>query len=206
MLPLAACPCGDPAGPKCPDCLAHEQAERARRMAARIERSELPTSLQALRIEDAVQGPASAAAELWATGRLPALCLTGPVGVGKTWLAAAAAWGRLQTYSVRWVSTARLMAQLRSGFNSEAKAKADAIIAGTGAIVLDDLDKVKASEYAREVLFAAIDGRVEEGSPLLVTTNKSMTELGDQLGEPIMSRLAGYCQTIRMVGDDRRVA
>jgi DNA replication protein DnaC len=186
--------------------LAHEKAERDKRFTARITRSELPSPLQGLRIEDAVKGPASEAAGFWATGKIPGLCLTGPVGVGKTWLAAAAAWERLQTYSVRWVSTARLMAQLRSGFNSEAKAKADTIIAGTGAIVLDDLDKVKPSEYAREVLFAAIDGRVEEGSPLLVTTNKSMGELGNQLGDPIMSRLAGHCRVVKMVGDDRRVA
>jgi DNA replication protein DnaC len=206
VRPLRGCPCGHPTGPKCPDCQEHERDERAKRLKARIDRSELPTQLRGLSVAAAVEGPATDAAARWARGDLPGLCLTGPVGVGKSWLAAAAAWERLQTYGVRWVSAARLMAQIRSGFNSKAKARADEIITGTCAIVLDDLDKVNPTEYGREVMFAAIDGRVEEGAPLLVTTNKAMSEIGEQLGDAIMSRLAGYCQVVRMVGDDRRVA
>lgn len=205
VVAILPCPCGDPRGPKCADCQEHEQAERAKRLQTRIDRSELPGPLLGLSINDAIQGAATDAAWKWAHGELPGLCLTGPVGVGKTWLAAAATWHRLQTYGVRWVSAARLMAQLRSGFNSKAKAKADEIITGAGAIVLDDLDKVSPTDYAREVIFAAIDGRVEEGAPVLVTTNKSMSEIGEQLGDPVMSRLAGYTRVVKMQGEDRRI-
>lgn len=205
VLPMAGCPCGSPLGPKCPDCLEHDKAERRKRLAARIKGSDVPTPLRELRIADAPPGPAADAAMAWARGELPGLCLTGDVGVGKTWLAAGAAWERLQTHPLRWVSAARLMAQLRTGWNSKAKAQADKIVMGTGAIVLDDLDKVNPTEYGREVMFAAIDGRIEEGTPLLVTMNSSLEEIGEQLGEAIKSRLKGHCQIVRMVGRDRRL-
>ena len=200
-----ACTCQDPATRSCSECREHEASERASRLGLRIERSGLPSDLSRLSLLGAIPGPSTDAAREWARGEIKGLCLTGPVGVGKTWLAAAATWTRLQSYSVKWVSVARLMTQLRAGFGSEMKTQADKIVAGTGAIVLDDLDKVNPSDYGREVLFAAIDGRVEEGSPLLVTTNKAVSELGEKLGDPIASRLAGYCQVVRMVGEDRRL-
>lgn len=201
-----ACTCSDPATRSCSECKEYEALKRESRRADRIERSGLPRDLRYLSLLGASSPAAGNAARKWASGEIKGLCLTGPVGVGKTWLAAAAAWARLQNYGVKWVSVARLMTQLRAGFGSEMKTQADKIVAGTGAIVLDDLDKVNPTDYGREVLFAAMDGRVEEGAPLLVTTNKAVSELSEKLGDPIASRLAGYCEVIRMVGEDRRLA
>lgn len=201
-----ACTCSDPATRSCTECQEHEAAKRESRRATRIDRSGLPSDLRYLSLLGAPSTEAANAARLWANGEIRGLCLTGPVGVGKTWLAGAAAWTRLQNYSVKWVSVARLMTQLRAGFGSEMKTQADRIVAGTGAIVLDDLDKASPTDFGKEVLFAAIDNRVEEGSPLLVTTNQPLSGLGSKLGAPIASRLAGYCEVIRMVGEDRRLA
>jgi len=204
--PLAGCPCGDPNGPLCPDCLAYETQKSHEKFMARLQVSSLPEALQDFHIAEAVPGPAADAASAWARGELGGLCLTGDVGVGKSWLAAAATWERLQTHGVRWVPAARLMTELRSGFNSKAKEQADQIITSRGAIVLDDLDKVNPTEYGREVMFAVIDGRIEAGAPLLVTTNAAISEIALRLGDPIASRLAGYCQVVRMTGRDRRLA
>ncbi len=200
------CPCGDPQGPECPDCKAYRLEKRAQRLKERAIAAEIPLALQGLSIDSLPGGPAADAIHEWIWGEQRGVCLTGSVGVGKTYHAAVGAWGRLQHGGIRWVSAARLMAQLRSGFSSEAKEKADRILATSGAIVLDDLDKVNPTEFGREVIFLAVDARVEAGAPLLVTTNKSMSELGEQLGEPVMSRIAGYCRTILMQGNDRRVA
>lgn len=190
-------------GPACDGCKQHRRDSERDRLEARIKHCGLPTSLQNVAIPS---GAAGDAARRWVEEQDTGLCLTGPVGVGKTYLAAAACWARVQRRPVRWVSAARLMNAMRSGFDTERRAQAIAAVAGNGAVVLDDLDKVNPSEYGREVLFAAIDGRVEEGSPLLVTTNKSMSEIGALLGDPVMSRLAGYCQVVRMSGEDRRIA
>lgn len=191
----------------CDDCIERIETEErgqaaADRFRSRVERSGLPVPLQRIALPDSGVGEL---ARKWAHGEIQGLCLTGPIGVGKTHLAAAAVWERLQTRGCRWVSVARLMTQLRGGFDDEARKAASRVIAAPSAVVLDDLDKVNATDYGREVIFAAIDGRVEAGAPLLVTTNLGPEQIGAKLGDAVKSRLAGYCEVIRMTGPDRRV-
>ncbi len=196
---------------KCDDCedadeakqQAEEAAEQARaRFDRRMKAARLPSTL----LEVPYPDNAHEAVRQWGAAEIQGLCLTGTVGVGKTHLAAAATWDRLNRESIRWVRTAQLLTHLRSGFGESDSATAKAIIAGTGGIVLDDIDKVNPTEFGREVLFCAIDGRVQEGTPLLVTTNLTLGEIGNRLGEPVASRLAGYCRTVSIQGEDRRVA
>lgn len=205
VLASDVCTCKDPAERSCPACTAYENREREQRRGERFARSGLPRKLRTAAL---LTFPASLtdAATRWAEGQIAGLCLTGPVGVGKTCLAAWATEKRLQNHAVRWVSVSRLMTQLRSGFGSEMKTNADRIVAGTGAIVLDDLDKVNPTDYGREVILAAVEGRYQAGSPLLVTTNKELSELKSMLGAPVASRLAEYCEVIRMSGEDRRLS
>jgi DNA replication protein DnaC len=60
-----------------------------------------------------------------------------------------------------------------------------------------------------EKLQAAIDGRMENGVPLLVTTNLSLRQIAEKYpqpeGEAIASRLFGYCRAFRVDGVDRRM-
>lgn len=187
-----------------------EREERRRaeqdRFEERLRTSGLPAGLHGFDYSGFTHAAAVNAAKQWASGEIPGLCLTGSVGVGKTRLAAAATWERLHGKGTKWVSVARLLTQLRSGFGDNAKAEASSIVAGKGAIVLDDLDKVNPTDYGREVIFATLDGRVEEGAPLLVTTNLPPSEIGERLGDAVMSRLVGYCRVVEMGGEDRRVA
>jgi DNA replication protein DnaC len=200
-----ACDCEVEGTKACPACAAYENQRRADRRSARIQRSGLPRNLRN-QLLGAGQGHHVDTARRWAAGEMKGLCLTGPVGVGKTWLAGAAAWARLQDHPLQWVSVARMMSQLRAGFGTEDKAAGTKIVTGTGSIVLDDLDKVNPTEFGKEILFAAIDGRVAEGSSILVTTNKALSQIESLYGAPIASRLAGYCEVVRMTGDDRRLS
>ena len=178
-------------------------AERAeQRRAERITASGLPPHLQGTSLPHTALGRI---AREWADEEIPGLCLTGGVGVGKTYLAAAACWHRLQRKTCKWVSVARMMTQLRASFDDDSRKAAIRSVVGGGAAILDDLDKVNPTEYGKEVLFAAINGRIETGAPLLVTTNLTPTQLGQKLGAPIMSRVAGL-EVVRMSGADRRVA
>lgn len=204
-LAFAACTCEVEGTKECPACVAYEDQKRAGRLEARIERSGLPSDLRN-QLLGAGEGHHVDMARKWVEGEIRGLCLTGPVGVGKTWLAGAAAWARLQDHPLQWVSVARMMSQLRSGFGSEAKAQADRIVTGTGSIVLDDLDKANPSEFGKEVIFTAIDGRVAEGSSILVTTNKALSDIERLYGAPVASRLAGHCEVVRMSGRDRRLS
>jgi DNA replication protein DnaC len=181
-----------------------EEAEE--KLAANLEGSSLPGDLQRIDFSGFTHPEAVELAEAWGAGKLRGLCLTGDVGVGKTRLAAAASWRMLRRRRIRWVDVAQLVSALRASFNDEHRAQAIRVVTGHGPAVFDDLDKVNPTEYVREVLFAALNARLAAGSPLLVTTNESLPELGELLGKPILSRLVGYCEVVEMVGPDRRLS
>lgn len=137
------------------------------------------------------------------------LVLTGNVGVGKTHLAAAAAGTLLDIQPLRWLTGPLLLARLGTGMGTPERHEILSVLLGRKAIVLDDLDKARASDYGAEQVFAAIDTRVTEGVPLLITTNLDLAELAERwpqpYGEAIASRLVGFCEVVHMQGPDRRM-
>lgn len=200
----------------CNECAALRETEAAAREAreARDHRRrtcQLPEQLRGhllggLEARDG-QGVALAAVSEWAGTRRPGtLVLTGKVGTGKTLLAAAACWTRLERWPCRFASVARSMASLNARFTDEGREAAVKVFAGTGAIVLDDLDKCRPTDYGIEQLFSAIDGRQQAGAPLLVTTNLKPGEIGETFGTPLMSRLAHpHARVVEVGGEDWRV-
>jgi DNA replication protein DnaC len=151
---------------------------------------------------------AFAAARRWSTGDLHGLFLTGPNGVGKTTLAAAATLARLRQVPVRWVLVPALAAQ--SFGDRRAREEAAAILTGTGGLVLDDLDKVKANDWVAAQLFAAIDSRITAGASLLITSNKTPDQIsekfGSDFGDAIASRINSFDGGLwPMTGPDRRL-
>lgn len=191
---------------------ARELRERAEARARRERLCGIPAKQRAIGWTsiDSSGRPAEAAMS-WARGELPALVLSGSVGVGKTYLAAAAAWTRLELAPLRWFTVPLLFARLGAGFGTGDRDDALRVLAGTCALVLDDLDKVRATEYAAEQLFVAIDGRAAAGAPLLVTTNLSLGQIAakfpEPFGEAIASRLGDreYCAAVILEGEDRRL-
>lgn len=189
----------------CPGC--RPEVNRAR-AAQRLKSSGMPAGLTGLSFDNPRLGgePAAvAAARDWADGTLNGLVLVGPVGVGKTYLAAIAAGARLAVEGVTWVSVPSLIIRALAAFDTDERDAAITELTGRGTLVLDDLDKVKPSDWVLSQLFAAIDGRVAEGAGLLVTTNLEPREIRDKLGEPIASRLVGHCRICRIEGRDRRL-
>lgn len=195
---------------------AHEQAE-ARKLARaerdrRVGASGLPRALRRIDLDSLDRGgrefPLAAAAE-WASNTLPGLVLTGSFGTGKTRIAAAALWLVLQDRAGTWVSAPELFRQLATGFDADEHAWALSTLKVRNALVLDDLDKARASEYGAEQIFLAIDNAVTRGQQLLVTTNLRMQDLAAKwpapYGEAIASRLAGYCRMFAVAGRDRRI-
>lgn len=203
----------DPCGNKIEEA---EEADRtadhwARRRTALERRSAIPAALQGIEfgtLDQAGNEPVFASAARWATGDMHGLVLHGPVGAGKTTIAASAAWQRLDLGRLRWVSVPALVA--RSFGDGQAREQAAAELTGTEALVLDDIDKVKPGEWVASQLFTAIDGRIAAGAALLVTSNLRVSDLAaslpDRFGDAIASRLAGHCEIHPVTGHDRRLA
>lgn len=212
----------------CGDCdekrVAEEDEQRHRDLfVTRVERSSLPkrwhrTTLdtiddheegddQASRIRSA----ALAASRQWAAGELMGVVLTGPVGIGKTMIAAAACRDRLERGNCRWLSVADLTARLRMPFASGEYQQAAKILGSRSAtpVVLDDLDKSKPTEMSVQHLYVLINGAYDRGQPLFLTANRGLDDLAEFLGgaegEAIVSRLAEHCEVYAMQGRDRRV-
>src|SRR5579884_1077697 len=75
----------------------------------RRETSGIPCELRGLPLPSGDAG-AVAAARRWAAGETRGLMITGNTGVGKTHLAAAAAWTRIAHGPIRWLSVPALFA------------------------------------------------------------------------------------------------
>lgn len=148
------------------------------------------------------------AAEDWALHG-GGLLLTGEIGRGKTMIAGAACWMRLKDRPVLWTSAPLLFARLGTGLGTSQRDWALDVLSSKRALVLDDIDKARPTEYGAEQVFLAIDQRVEHEAPLLVTTNLSPGQLAEKWPEPygpaIASRLVGYCKVVRVEGTDRRL-
>lgn len=200
-------PCGDRlAGDR-------ERREQERVLGERIRDCGLPEGLIGVSWNMLDRGPvggtrerAMRGAAAWARLETDRLVLTGPVGTGKTTLVAAAMWSRLKKEPVRYVSVAQLMAKAGGGFGTDERREATKVLTGTATLVLDDLDKVKPSEWAVQQLYVAIDKRVQAGRGLAVTTNLTARQAAVRYGEPIASRLfADGIAVHELPGDDRRI-
>lgn len=157
-------------------------------------------------------------AQSWAKGEFRGLVLSGAVGIGKTRLAGIAARGLIyhqvaalldpdstaRVVPIRWVSVPDLIHKSKGEFGSDRRREAEQLMSSGNGLVLDDVDKVKPTELSLDLLFEAVEKRENRAAPLLVTTNMRYPELVDHLGDPLASRIAGYCRGLRMVGEDRR--
>jgi DNA replication protein DnaC len=177
----------------------------------------LPAALRGARLDKLDvdgRGTALDAAKRWAAGDLKGLALLGPIGVGKTTIAAAADIAyisrNLQRVPPRWINTVAALNDLSRGFTDPRRKDAQDALDGKHApLVLDDIDKAKPNANAAAILFGAIDACMTHERALIVTTNLMPSQLAANWPKPhgaaIASRLSGYCELHRVTGRDRRL-
>ncbi len=207
----------------CPPCdaarseqwAADDAAQAARAMAnthrSRLLGSGLPECFWADGIPRDTPDDAADAVRRFANGETRGVILTGTIGNGKTTLIGRAFYRRLYSCSGYWGSVPHLMRNLRADMKSRRHEEAVAALTGSGMLALDDLDKVKITEYVGEQLYLAIDNAYSRRAPLAVTANRSLREISEQFadpatGEAIADRLREHCVWVEMTGPSRRRA
>jgi DNA replication protein DnaC len=200
----------------CDPCVARQEVLERQEAAKRAQHDfevrlrNIPTDLRRFTFADSPAPEAAiTAAQMWARGEIQQLLLCGPVGTGKTGLAASAVRERCERGATTWVSVPRMLANLTASFGDEDRAEALSAMTGHGAIVLDDLDKMRAGPTAAASIFAAIDGRIQSGAQILVTANKTPAQIastiGDEFGMAIGDRLRAFT-AIEVGGPSQRKA
>ena len=118
--------------------------------------------------------------------RMPAegLYLTGGVGTGKTHLAAAIARGGLwYGHTVRFVSTLQLAADIKREMNGGDVEGLKLRHQNVGLLILDDIGKEYATDWALSVLMEIIGTRYAERRPTVYTSNYALSGLADALSQ-----------------------
>lgn len=153
-------------------------------------------------------------------GDASSLLLLGPTGTGKSYQAYAALRsvvsspyqlmgrdgpvGMYRTPDWRALTFADLCASLRPrGRDHDPEAELEGY-RKTSMLLVDDLGAAKASEWVEEATYRLINGRYEDMRPAIFTTNLSLPDLKNAIGDRIASRLAETCTRVVLDGPDRR--
>ena len=132
------------------------------------------------------------------------LLLTGDVGTGKTHLAAAIAQYCMEHGKVvKFGNITDIFQSLKNAFTKDEDVLSE--IKSVPLLVLDDLGKENDTEWAKETIYSIINYRYEHMLPTVITTNFTLTDMQDRLGEATVSRLIEMCEYVTMYGEDKRM-
>lgn len=142
--------------------------------------------------------------------RAQGLILIGPVGTGKSHLAAATFNGLKESKACIFVNVPELLERIRASYSSKSNESEDDIISAVkqcDVLILDDIGAERHKgddDWATEKLFTIIDFRYRNMRPIFGTTNCTPDSLEDKIGPRIMSRLREICDLTPCLGDDYR--
>lgn len=143
------------------------------------------------------------------------LLLTGPVGVGKSFLSHCIARSLLNTgHGVVYLSAYDLFSLLGryefSGRGEDPDDKAriresHAALFDCDLLVIDDLGTEVSNTFTVSQLFLIMNDRFTARKPVVLSTNLTLNEIRNNYSERIASRIAGSYTILRMAGDDIRI-
>lgn len=161
-------------------------------------------------------------------GESRGLLMSGPVGVGKTYILAAIAKSfAYRGYTVRFVDFFQLLNELKAGYANE-KADSTTIrsLIDVDLLVIDELGKGRNSDWELSIIDQLVMGRYNQNKPIVASTNYSLQSdrrvdldlesqhrsfdlnqfesLESRVGARIFSRLIETCLLVELTGHDFR--
>lgn len=134
------------------------------------------------------------------------LLFYGPVGTGKTYLAACIANAVIdQGYRALMTNFATVADEL---FSVEDKAGYIRDMCKYDLMILDDLGVERKTEYMQEMVYKIIDARYRAGGPVIITTNltpEELTQAADIGYTRVYDRILERCLAVKMDGASRRM-
>ena len=136
------------------------------------------------------------------------LYLYGECGTGKTY-----AFYAMQKVAIanelkfKIFNATTLLNKIRSGFNknSENDNFLEEISEMGGILAIDDIGSEKLTDWVGETFYSIINTRYERMLPTFFSSNLSLPELAEKMGDRIDSRIAEMCQIIKLSGKDLRI-
>ncbi len=152
-------------------------------------------------------GVTASCIERWWSGKPCFLTITGPVGVGKTHVAAGLAhhlWAKGAINCRSFWTAGELIGHLRRCVGQGNVEDVLDAIKRVPVLIIDDLGREAATDWVRSLVLELYDYRYREVLPTVTTTNLTLAELGETFDERLSSRLASG-EVITLDGKDRRV-
>lgn len=138
-------------------------------------------------------------------GQTDGLLITGPIGSGKTFLAACMANALLQEGAILlFVVVPDLLDRLRATYDQVRTGgeytERDLMDAAREVplLFLDDLGAHNYTEWAKNKIYSILNYRVNYRLPVIITTNLSLEDLSEHLGERTTSRICQICRPYRL--------
>lgn len=123
------------------------------------------------------------------------LILTGNFGTGKTLLMSILSNRLTGDYAFRvcYINAVDLINEIKDSFNTATKITTKDVLnryISADFLFIDDIDKLNATDYVRELMYSIINARYESESPVVISSNNPIEVLDEQFfGEAVVSRL-----------------
>ena len=138
------------------------------------------------------------------------LYLFGDCGTGKTHIVYALMKHIIETqqYRARLYDSTELLDVIRSCYGKNYEYRDDLLrqlLDFRGVLIIDDLGVEKMTEWVGETFYKIVNDKYKEMIPMIFTSNLSLDELAERMGDRIPSRIAEMCEVVKLEGNDRRL-
>ncbi len=143
------------------------------------------------------------------------MVLAGDFGTGKSGLASATAMERARRRgsSVLWIDMALYVRRVRATYRADSLIDYEDIVSAAtnvGLLLFDDFGDAESnrpiSDNLRSITYDVIGERFNEKRPVIITTNLTQTQMLDQFGSRLVSRILKMCVWLDMGGMNVRNA